>query len=207
MTIIYNYFLIGGYYYQPSQRYVTFFKLATIYIEILREMKQIIRINENQLRQIVNESVKKVLRENKYNHIDNFCSQIINGDYDSEICEFGDSGMGWFSDLEASYGYDKYAWTKIYNAISTRFSILEKEYEIRHPKDSSVDFTQDYRKKAKQYVQDVDVDEDNPFTLLKQKLDKQWKRQKEAAKYGKQADSRLLHHKGSANRELMDMGI
>jgi len=167
--------------------------------------KQVIRLTESQLHQIVNESVKKVLRENKYNHIDNFCSQIINGDYDAEICEFGDSGMGWFSDLEASYGYDKYAWTKIYNAISNRFSILEKEYEIRHPKDSSVDFTQDYRKKAKQYVQDVDVDD--PFTLLKQKFDKQWKRQKEAAKYGKQADSRLLHRKGSANRELMDMGI
>lgn len=62
-----------------------FLFLLTIYKEKIREMKQKIRINENQLKQIVTESVKRVLKESTSQAIKYNLSITVNPQNSSKV--------------------------------------------------------------------------------------------------------------------------
>lgn len=148
-------------------------------------MKKTIRMNERELNRLISESVKRVLKESLENDIDSLSSPIDKtlGTYDAR----------W--PIDDKEDQNRYSWEELDNynrLIKDRGKYLDS-YKQKNGSDFSL--MRDYlNPKDYEFASDLKKDWDNKY-----------KSQKERNKYEKSADSRPLHRKGSANRELMDM--
>ena len=238
-------------------------------------MRQVVRITENELKRIVNESVKKILKEDHQNlpiqSIIDYLNQELNYltvSYNLKNDELTISSKEYMGLGDASPA----------NSLSSFFDTIAKEFRIIEKYTmgtigSEIDGT-NYDKETKtvqnmtlqdpgmsgtitmdetgglkvlfkakghsnvyfwggkmnpydetdyliakhlkpnanmdwydqdEYDQESAVDKRDPKKMIKNKWDKMWQNQLDRDKYIRQANSRPLHRKGSANRDLMKM--
>lgn len=196
--------------------------------------KQSVRINENQLRRIVTESVKKVLNESVDNNLEQYLKRLINaakmlkkisGKSSTDEPQDTLSSRVWnfvnaFDDLLVEYGLSDYQNSMLHTenmSVNEDLDLTPKGYEMRSDYRKYGKFASDDRKDAKTFVQQGkyypdwfatetfdDYPEDDLESFNKAELNRTISADK---RWNKSADSRPSHRKGSANRELMDMGI
>ena len=163
-------------------------------------MKKLIRLTESDLHRIVENSVKRVLKEGKYPNPMGGPEDRINA-YPEYTSDFDD---GRYEDFEPIMPIPNKERLHTLDRTTDAFSDWEKgdhayyeDGEI-YPSAKWTDgvHNQDWLLDADEELQKMQMQR------FKNKLDKQWKNTKDMEKYSKMADSRPLHRKGSLNRAM-----
>lgn len=166
--------------------------------------KNIIKINESQLKQMISESVKKVLKEYvDYRDYQNHHPKLDYGHIWTD--ENGNTRVGRLGvdDIDGIYNTKdsqiEHDWLDFdkKKKIETMMTHDAMEYHPNYKKYVNPHY-QDGRYYASEYVQSGGDDIHNEWN-------KQWLKQREEEKYNKLANKRPLHRKGSANRDLMSI--
>jgi hypothetical protein len=171
-------------------------------------MKKLIRLTESDLHRIIENSVKRVLKEGKYPNPMGGPEDRINA-YPEYTSDFDDGRYGDF-DFEPFMPIPNKERLHTLDRTTDAFSDWEKGdhayYQDGELYPSAEWSNTDYFGNPA-HNQDWSLDADEELKKMqmqrfKNKLDKQWQNTKDMEKYSKMADSRPLHRKGSLNRAM-----
>lgn len=180
--------------------------------------KNTIRLNESMLNRVIEESIKRVLKEGKY---------MDDGDLESQYDKFPDDKWDYGTNMnpnivdgldphsiyrtgQGNKKADNYASWDYFDAIrnGARHEMANKakaEYSRRIVRPTYTDkaVKRDWiTSRRLPHIGGTYYGFPTAYDDFKKELDKRWENQIEAEKYEKMADTRPLHRKGSLNREL-----
>lgn len=188
--------------------------------------KNIVRLTENDLRNIIKKSVTRIIREGQYMDDGNLEPQYSkNPDsmwtYGSNLNPDSIEGMDPHSVRRSGLGNkkrDNLASWDYFDAVSNGADMkmrdrLNADYDERNNPSMGSDYHYGYDDKDS-YINSRkrDLKKDNSefngfYDDMKQDLDKSWNDTKDIEKYNRQADTRKLHRKGSLNRAFEENTI
>lgn len=174
-------------------------------------MSKTIKLNRNQLVNLISESVNKIINESDY---------MDDGDLERQYGKNPDSMWTYGTNLNPEYvsGLDPHSMRNSGNGNKRADNLASWDYfdAVRNGADmrmrnrldaDAYEQNNPYKRELQAYMHGWNQEKgrfDTPMNMFKDELDKRWQDTKDLEKASRMANSRPLHRKGSLNRDIKE---
>lgn len=174
-------------------------------------MSKTIKLNRNQLINLISESVNRIINESDY---------MDDGDLERQYRKNPDSMWTYGTNLNPEYvsGLDPHSMRNSGNGNKRADNLASWDYfdAVRNGADmrmrnrldaDAYEQNNPYKRELQAYMHGWNQEKgryDTPMSMFKDELDKRWQDTKDLEKASRMADSRRLHRKGSLNRDIKE---